>query len=252
MLLCADLGNTSVTLGLFEGEEILKHWQVSVDDFSDLDSLWDEQDVENPDTVITASVMPAAYEILVAWMRRKFTLMPLTIGREVKVDMPVLLKKPQEIGADRLVNALAGFRLYGGPLIIVDFGSAVTFDVVTADGEYMGGAIAPGIRLSAQALARNTALLPEVRPQVRPPVIGRSTRGAIASGLYHGFLGLVSEMVKRISNELGTKPRVIATGGDAAIIAPECPEIKDTVPDLTLQGLRIAYSEHMKKTDSQE
>lgn len=252
MLLCADLGNTSVTLGLFEGEELLRHWQVSVEDFSDLDPLWDEQNVENPDAVIIASVMPAAYELLVAWMRRKFTLMPLTVGREVKIDMPVLLKKPREIGADRLVNALAGFRAYGGPLVIVDFGSAVTFDVITANGEYMGGAIAPGIRLSAQALAKNTALLPEVRPQARPPVIGRSTRGAIASGLYHGFLGLVSEMVKRISSELGTKPRVIATGGDAAIIAPECLEIEETVPDLTLQGLRMAYTEHLKKTEAQE
>jgi type III pantothenate kinase len=252
MLLCADLGNTSVTFGLFKGEELLEQWKVVVDDFSELDPLWDEKHLEEPEVVIVASVNPAAYELLVAWMRRRFSLMPLTVGREVKVDMPVLLKKPQEIGADRLANALAGYTRCGGPLIVVDFGSAVTFDVISAKGEYVGGAIAPGIRLSAQALAQKTALLPEVRPQARPPLIGRSTRGAIASGLYYGFLGLVSEMVRRISAELGTKPRVIATGGDADIITPEAPEIEETVPDLTLQGLRIAYTRHMEKAASEE
>ena len=252
MLLCADLGNTSVTVGIFDGEKLLQQWHVPVVDFPELDPLWNEQHFADPDAVIVASVNPAAYELLVAWMRRRFSLMPLTVGREVKISMPVLLKKPREIGADRLVNALAGFSIYGGPLIVVDFGSAVTFDVISEKGEYMGGAIAPGIRLSAQALAQRTALLPEVRPQSRPPVIGRSTRGAIASGLYHGFLGLVSEMVKRISSELSAKPRVIATGGDADIIAGEAPEIEETVPDLTLQGLRIALAQHMKKAGSQE
>jgi type III pantothenate kinase len=250
MLLCADLGNTSVTFGLFDGEQLQQQWQVLVHDFSELDSLWDEKNLKNPDAVIVASVNPAAYELLVAWIRRKFSLMPLTVGREVKIDMPVLLKKPEEIGADRIANALAGFKRCGGPLIVVDFGSAVTFDVISAKGEYMGGAIAPGIRLSAGALAHRTALLPEVRPQARPPVIGRSTRGAIASGLYHGFLGLVSELVGRITAELGTKPRVIATGGDVAFIASEAPEIEEVVPDLTLQGLRIAYSRHIEKEKS--
>jgi len=252
MLLCADLGNTSVTFGIFEGEKLLRQWHVPVEDFPELDPLWNEQHFADPGSVIVASVNPPAYELLVAWMRRRFSLMPLTVGREVKISMPVLLKKPREIGADRLVNALAGFSIYGGPLIVVDFGSAVTFDVISEKGEYMGGAIAPGIRLSAQALAQKTALLPEVRPQVRPPVIGRSTRGAIASGLYHGFLGLVSEMVARISSELGAKPRVIATGGDADIIAEEASEIEETVLDLTLQGLRIAFAQHMNKAGSQE
>lgn len=250
MLLCADLGNTSVTFGLFDGEKLARQWQVSVHDFSELDSLWDEKSLPSPDAVIIASVNPAAYELLTAWMRRKFSLMPLTVGREVKIEMPILLKKPEEIGADRIVNALAGFERCGGPLIVVDFGSAVTCDVISAGGEYMGGAIAPGIRLSAGALAHRTALLPEVRPQARPPVIGRSTRGAIASGLYHGFLGLVSELVKRISAELSAKPRVIATGGDAAFIASESPEIEEVVSDLTLQGLRIAYTRHKEKADS--
>ena len=252
MLLCADLGNTSVTFGIFDGENLLKQWQVAIEDFAELDALWDERDVPAPDAVIVGSVRPDAYELLVAWMRRKFSLMPVTIGRDVKVDMPVLLKKPEEIGPDRLMNALAGYRKFGGPLIVIDFGSAVTFDVVSVKGEYMGGAIAPGIRLSAQALAEKTALLPEVRPQARPPIIGRSTRGAIASGLYHGFLGLVSEVVKRISAELGSKPRIIATGGDAQFIAAEAPEVEETIPDLTLQGLRIAYSEYIEKQKSQE
>jgi type III pantothenate kinase len=252
MLLCADLGNTSVTFGLFDGDKLLKQWQVPVDDFSELDSLWDEADLPGPDAVIVGSVRPAAYELLVAWMRRKFSVMPVTLGREVKVDMPVLLKKPEEIGADRLANALAGFERYGGPLVILDFGSAVTFDVISQKGEYMGGSIAPGIRLSAQALAEKTALLPEVRPQTKPPLIGRSTRGAIASGLYYGFLGLITEMIKRISAELGKKPKVIATGGDAQILAAESAEIEETVPDLTLQGLRIAYSRYIEKMESQE
>jgi len=252
MLLCADLGNTSVTFGLFDGENLLRQWRVLIDDFAELDTLWDEKGLPAPDAVVVASVRPGAYELLVAWMRRKFALMPLTVGRELKIDMPVLLKKPEEIGSDRLMNALAAFKRFGGPLVVIDFGSAVTFDVVSPKGEYMGGAIAPGIRLSAQALAEKTALLPEVRPQARPPIIGKSTRGAIASGLYHGFLGLVSEIVERISAELGAKPRVIATGGDAEFIAPEAPEIEETIPDLTLQGLRIAYNEYVEKTKSQE
>jgi type III pantothenate kinase len=252
MLLCADLGNTCVKFGVFEGKELLKQWQVLISDFPELDLLWKQHGFDDPDAAIVGSVMPAAYELLAAWIRRRFTLMPLTIGREVSINMPVLLKKPNEIGADRLLNALAGYERFGGPLIIIDFGTAVTFDVISASGEYMGGAIAPGIRLSAQALAEKTALLPEVRPQARPPVIGKSTRGAISSGLYHGFLGLTSEMVRRISAELGAKPRVIATGGDAAIITPESAEIEEEVPDLTLQGLRIAYEHHVAASGSQE
>lgn len=249
MLLCADIGNTSVTFGLFDGETLLRQWRVQIEELPDLDPLWDEQSLPEPDAIIVASVNPAAHELLIAWMRRKFVLMPLTLGKDVKVDMPVLLRKPQEIGADRLANAVAGYELFGGPLIIVDFGSAVTFDVVSDAGEYLGGAIAPGIRLSAQALAEKTALLPEVRPPSggRPPVIGRSTRGAIASGLYHGFLGLVFQMVGRISAELNAKPRVIATGGDAELIAQEAPQIEEIVPDLTLQGLRIAYLKYVQK-----
>lgn len=252
MLLCADLGNTCVTFGIFDGDKLLQQWRVPVVDFAELDPLWNEQHFADPEAVIIGSVNPAAYELLNAWIRRKFSLKPLTVGRDLKVDMPVLLKKPEEIGADRLVNAIAGYEKFGGPLIVIDFGSAVTFDVISAKGEYMGGAIAPGIRLSAQALAEKTALLPEVRPQARPPLIGRSTRGAIASGLFHGFLGLVTEMVRRISDELGAKPHVIATGGDVAIIASEAPEIEEILPDLTLQGLRLAYERHVNNVQSQE
>jgi len=252
MLLCADLGNTSVTFGIFDADKLLDTWRVAVKDFSELDPIWDERHFAAPGSAIIGSVNPPAYELLAAWMRRKFSLMPLTVGREVKVNMPVLLKKPSEIGADRLLNALAGYERFGGPLIVIDFGSAVTFDVISAKGEYMGGAIAPGIRLSAQALADKTALLPEVRPQAKPPVIGRSTRGAIASGLYHGFLGLVSEMVERITAELAKKPRVIATGGDSEFIASEAPEVEEILPDLTLQGLRIAHERHAASENTQK
>ncbi len=250
MLLCADLGNTCVTFGCFDGETLLQHWRVPVEDFGELDPLWDERSLPDPDAVILGSVNPAAEELLSAWLRRRFVLMPLRVGKEVEVKMPVLLDNPKEIGADRILNALAGFRAFGGPLIIVDFGSAVTFDVVSAAGEYLGGAIAPGIRLSAQALAEKTALLPEVRPKKKPPAIGRSTRAAIASGLYYGFLGLVSEMVERISEDLGAKPRVIATGGDSAVVASEAPQIEEIVETLTLEGLRLAYLQHIGKDKS--
>ncbi len=255
MFLAIDVGNTTIAAGLYDGADLLFSGKLAVDRVLDLDYWWKDlhkgralADLApaNPDRVLVAIVNPKVQHPLSEWLQRRFQAPLRRVGVEVPWPMPVRVDNPAEVGSDRVVNAYAAYRRLGRALVVVDFGTAVTFDVVSEQGEYLGGVITPGLRMAARALASNTALLPYT--DVRRPghVIGTNTVDAIASGLYHGAVGMVDHLLERISSEMASKglakqPAYLATGGEAALVAqdsrylrPEC-----VVPELTLEGLRL-------------
>ncbi len=247
MLLAIDLGNTSIVIGVFGEKQLLHHWRIATQECKSADecgqrvkNLLAKEGIapEQIHKIIMASVVPPLEEILVEMSRRHFKREPLLATSEL-IGMPILYHNPQEVGADRLVNALAGYRQYGGPLIIVDFGTATTFCLISARGEYLGGCIAPGIHLSAKVLHQYTAKLPQVEIVKPSRVIGKTTAGSIQSGLFYGYAALVDGIVERIQTEFGEKTRVIATGGLARLISPETRSIQEINPWLTLEGLRL-------------
>jgi type III pantothenate kinase len=228
MLLAIDIGNTSVHFGIFEGEKLLKEWREAADRVSDYQSIRN---------VIVSSVVPGMNKFVKKWFPEARFVNYRNIGIKIKV------KKPSEVGVDRLVNALAAHKLYGGPAIIVDFGTATTFDVVSARGEYLGGAIVPGIQMSIDALHEKTAKLPKIT--LKPPknVIGNSTVEAIRSGILYGYVSLVEGMLRRIKSEirhsLKSKIKIIATGGLARLICKHTDVIDRIDPELTLKGIML-------------
>jgi type III pantothenate kinase len=191
------------------------------------------------------SVVPPLTGTFMTMAQRYFGMTPLNVDSSVDTGMPILYKHPAEVGADRILNGVAGYRLYGhdldSPLIIVDFGTATTFDAISKKGEYLGGVICPGLQISADALFQRAARLPRVDVKKPCEVIGRTTVGAIESGLYYGYVGLVDGVVRRMREDLGGRAACIATGGLAGVIAPEVEAIEHVDPDLTLQGLRMVW-----------
>jgi type III pantothenate kinase len=175
-----------------------------------------------------------------------FQIKPLTVGPGLKTGMPILYENPLEVGADRIVSAVAAFEKYGGPCIVVDFGTATTLDAVSARGEYLGGAIAPGVRISAEALYAKTAKLPSIEILKPEKAIGRTTVSSMQSGLYFGYIGLVSALIQRFKDELGGGAAVVATGGFASLIHSEIAAIDFHEPDLVLDGLRLLYERNRK------
>jgi type III pantothenate kinase len=171
---------------------------------------------------------------------------PLTVGPGLKTAMPILYENPQEVGADRVVSSVAAFDKYGGPCIVLDFGTATTFDAISAKGEYLGGAIAPGVRISAEALYARTAKLPQVEIRKPDSVIGRTTVSSMQSGLFYGYVGLVSSLIQRLRRELGGHAVVVATGGFSTLIRADIPEIDHYEPHLVLEGLRIVFERNKK------
>jgi type III pantothenate kinase len=251
MLLTIDIGNTNVVIGIFERDRIIKKWRLSThtgntrDEYSIfLRSLLRDADIkmENIQDAAMCSVVPALTPRFEDIIRKDYNVSPVVVRPGIKTGLKILYEPPQEVGADRIVNSVGGFNKYGGPLIIVDFGTATTFDVVSRNAEYMGGVISPGPGISSEALARMTARLPKV--DLRPPkdVIGRSTIESIRSGLYYGHVGSCDRIIERISENLDEKPSIIATGGLAETIAPESRYIQNLEPDLTLEGLKIIYN----------
>ncbi|HSH12552.1 MAG TPA: type III pantothenate kinase, partial [Desulfurivibrionaceae bacterium] len=195
------------------------------------------------DGMVIASVVPPIQSSWLALSRRYFSIEPLLVDRRIDTGVAIRIDNPAEVGADRIVNSLAGFALFNTALIIVDFGTAITFDCVSGRGEYLGGAIAPGLAISLEALGQRTAKLPRVDISTPPPrAIGTNTVDAIKSGILIGYGGMVEELVKRISAEMHPDdPTVIATGGMAGLIAPYAPSIKEVLPMLTLDGLRLLH-----------
>jgi type III pantothenate kinase len=248
-LLAVDVGNTNTVLGLWRGDDLTRSWRLTTrrDATADeialsirgLFSAGPEPRELVPMRVVVASVVPSLRFPLRQALRQLFERDPLFIEPGVKTGMPILYDMPQEVGADRIVNAVAAFERLGGPCIVVDFGTATTFDVVTAKGEYAGGVIVPGISISAEALFEKAARL--WRVEIRRPdrVVGKTTAGSIQSGLYFGYLSLVDGMIDRIASEIGGKPRVIATGGLAELFGGGSERIGEIDPLLTLRGLRL-------------
>ncbi len=248
-LLAVDVGNTNTVLGLYDGATLERSWRLTTrrDATSDeialsVRGLLAEagRAAVRPE-VIVASVVPSLRFPLRQAFRQLFGAEPLFVEPGVKTGMPILYDVPQEVGADRIVNAVAAHAQFGGPCIVVDFGTATTFDVVTAKGEYLGGVIVPGISISAEALFEKAARL--WRVEIRKPerVIGKSTAASIQSGLYFGYLSLVDGVIARIEKELGARARVIATGGLAELFGGGSERIEQIDPLLTLTGLRLIH-----------
>lgn len=249
MLLAIDIGNTNTVVGLFRGEALLESWRVatSVTRTADenavlLRELFRLGDLEpRVEAAIVASVVPNAVPPLLTALRRRFDVEALIVGPGIKSGMPILYENPKEVGADRIVNAVAAYADHPMGLIIVDFGTATTFDCVTPRGEYLGGVIAPGITVSADALYRHAAKLPRVEIRAPERVVGRNTTASMQSGLYYGYAGLVDGIVERMAEECDFEVYVMATGGLAPLIAAASRTIQEADDLLTLRGLRILH-----------
>ncbi|MFC2041612.1 type III pantothenate kinase [Chloroflexota bacterium] len=250
MLLAVDIGNTNVTLGVFEGDRLRATWRLAThihqmpDEYAALLlNLLRHQNLDTSDIkeVALCSVVPPLLATFEELFQRYFHTSPLVVGPGIKTGVRIRMDNPREVGTDRIVNAAAAHHLYSGSVIIVDFGTATTFDVVSKEGDYLGGVVAPGIITGAEALFARAAALPRVE-LVRPrQVIGSNTVTAIQSGIVFGYVGLIEGIVARIEQELGGKATVVATGGYAELIAKETKAIKEVNLDLTLIGLRLIY-----------
>ena len=250
MLLVIDVGNTNMVLGGYKDTELLDHWRISTDRQRTTDEygvlireLFYLNDLRADDinAIIISSVVPPVVPTLERMCQRYFGLSPLLIGPGVKTGMDIRYDNPREVGADRIVNAVAAYEKYGGPVIIVDFGTATTFCAVDAKGVYLGGSICPGIGISTEALVQRTAKLPRIELKRTDSVICRNTIESMQAGVFYGFVGQVEGIVSRMRRELDMSARVVATGGLAVVIAPATKTIDVVEPMLTLEGLRIIY-----------
>lgn len=250
MLLAIDIGNTEITLGIFTDEKLRATWHIATvinrraDEYASLllnllpDQGLDKSEIKD---AVLCSVVPPLMATFTDLLRRYFEVEPLVVGVGVKTGVRIRMDNPREVGADRIVNAAAAHHLYGGPVIIIDLGTATTFDIVSREGDYIGGVIAPGITMGAEALSTRTAVLPQVELIAPKRTIGSNTIAAIQSGLIFGYVGLIEGVVARIQKELEEKTSVVATGGYAELIARETKIIERVNPDLTLIGLRLIY-----------
>jgi type III pantothenate kinase len=250
MLFTADIGNTNITFGLYEGEALRSSWRIRTihekmpDEYGILVVQLFRHRGYQPEQVTgaaIASVVPPLTPVFQQVCRDYLGQDALVVGAGVKTGVRICYENPQEVGADRIVDAAAVRALYGTPACVVDFGTATTFDAVSAEGDYLGGAIAPGITIAAQALFERTAKLPRIELKRPPSAIGRNTVHSMQSGLLFGYVGLVEGMVARFKAELGPQTRVVATGGLAELVARETGVIDVVDPWLTLHGLRIIY-----------
>ena len=250
MLLVIDVGNTNMVLGVYKDTELLDHWRISTDRQRTTDEygvlireLFYLNDFRADDinAIIISSVVPPVVPTLERMCQRYFGISPLLIGPGVKTGMDIRYDNPREVGADRIVNAVAAYEKYGGPVIIVDFGTATTFCAVDAKGVYLGGSICPGIGISTEALVQRTAKLPRIELKRTDSVICRNTIESMQAGVFYGFVGQVEGIVSRMRRELDMSARVVATGGLAVVIAPATKAIDVVEPMLTLEGLRIIY-----------
>lgn len=254
-LLAIDIGNTKIVIGLWERENLVSHWCISTqhnrtpDEYAILilsffsQAHYSPQEVEG---IVISSVVPPLTLTFEEISQRYFHLSPLVVRAGVKTGVRIRYDNPREVGADRVANAAAVFRLYGGPACVVDFSTATIFDAISREGDYLGGAIAPGIAISAEALFLHAAKLPRVELERPPKAIGTNVAHSIQSGLIFGYAGLVEGMVARFREELGPDMKVIATGAYAPLIAKETKVIQIIDPWLTLKGLRIIYELNKK------
>jgi len=253
MLLAIDVGNTNIVLGVFQGAELIRSWRLQTlrDRTADelglaVDGLFVHGRIDRTriEGVVLGSVVPPLTNTVVGMLWKYFERSPLVVDPASNSGMPILYSNPSEVGADRIVNAIAAFAQYGGdgrPLIVCDFGTATTLDAVSGKGEYLGGAICPGVTISADALFQRAARLPRIEVRKPATVIGRTTIGAMESGLFFGYVGMVEGLVRRMDVELGGNAVCVATGGLAVVIAPETQLFQHVDVELTLQGLRLVW-----------
>src|SRR6266852_6052998 len=256
-LLVVDVGNTNIVLGVYRGDELTGSWRLATarertaDEYGILSrQLIGNQWEPELDSAIVSSVVPPLNQPIASMIRQYFGIEPLFVEPGIKTGVAIHVDNPQEVGADRIVNCVAAFERYGGPTIIVDFGTATTFDVVTANAEYVGGVIAPGLNISAEALFARASRLPRVDIRRPPTVIRTNTVVNMQSGRYFGYLGLVDVILARMKKELPPVKKVLATGGLAALLARDSEHIEEVHDDLTLEGLKIIYDRNRSKPRS--
>jgi len=250
VLLAVDIGNTNIVFGLFENDILKTHWRIRTERHRTTDEYWvlvveflrlNGIGPESIHHIVISCVVPPLVPVFEELSRKYIKCDPLLVGPGIKTGIPILYNNPAEVGADRIVNAIAGFAKYGGPLIIVDFGTATTFDAVSDKGEYLGGAIFPGLKIALEALYKSTAKLSPVDILLPDHVIGKSTKESIQSGTVYGFVGVIDSIVSRMQNEIGKSAKVIGTGGVLPVIQNQVKCIQTVDPFLTLEGLRLLY-----------
>ncbi|MDR7870931.1 MAG: type III pantothenate kinase [Tissierellaceae bacterium] len=253
MLLVIDVGNTNIVFGIYKGKELINNWRIASEKnrTSDEYGLLFEQifrfhvlEADDIESIIISSVVPPLMHTLSAMCIKYFNIDPIVVGPGVRTGMDIKYDNPKEVGADRIVNGVAGYEKFGGPLIIVDFGTAITFDAISKNGDYLGGVITPGIGISSEALFLRTSKLPKVEIAKPDRIIGKNTVNSIQSGLVYGYVGLVDYIIENMMNEMttnGETVKVIATGGFATLIGDESKYISAVDKLLTLDGLRIIY-----------
>lgn len=250
MLLVTDVGNTETVIGVYDQATLRAHWRLSThqrrtpDEWAvECAGLFAMEDLPRTaiDAAIMASVVPPLSPVIAEMIERYFGVPPMQVGPGIKTGIKILYENPLEVGADRIVNAVAAWALVGGAAVIVDFGTATTFDVLSADAEYLGGVIVPGLLISAESLAARAARLPRVDVRKPPKVIGRNTIHSIQSGLYHGYTSMVNGVIALLKAEMGGAPRVIITGGLHRELAGDLRGVDHVEPCLTLEGLRLIH-----------
>lgn len=250
MLLAIDVGNTNLTLGVFSGERLLHDWRLKTDRDQTVDGwgvlirnllMLAGLSANEIDGVVIASVVPSLNNSLRRMAERYFQRTPLFIDAAIDTGLKIAIDNPAEVGADRIANSVAAFERFGGPCVAVDFGTAINFDVVQADGSYVGGLLCAGVEVAAKALFSNTAKLPQIEVTRPAKLIGTSTIGALQSGLFYGSLGLLDGILERLLAELGPEAAVVGTGGQAHVICPSSRYVQEVDEHLTLKGLRLIW-----------
>ena len=259
MLLVIDVGNTNIVIGVYDGEELIRHWRLSTQRHRTSDEYgmllkqlfsFDQQQISSIEGAMISCVVPPMLPILTAMIQSHFGVEALVVGPGVKTGMPILYENPREVGADRIVNAVAAFAQTGNATVVVDFGTATTFDAINDNGAYMGGAITPGVVISSEALFMRASKLPRVEILRPERVIGRNTETSIQAGLAFGYVSLVDGMVDKIVAEYGSPMSVISTGGLGGLFEGMSDRIERHEPNLTLMGLRLLFERNQRRERS--